>query len=290
MYILIGVYGLAMLFVFVFSMGQLYLAWVVFRRGCSSDPLLPKPLALPFVTVQLPIYNEALVVERLLDAVTSMDYPVDRWEIQLLDDSTDETSQIIQRYLSQLGTDIKIYHIRRSDRQGYKAGALAEALPLARGAVIAIFDADFVPPIDFLRRTVPYFEPTPQLGFIQTRWGHINEDYNLLTRLQAFGLDGHFFVEQSARAAQKYFTNFNGTAGLWRKDCIVEAGGWQSDTLTEDLDLSYRAQFLGWRYLYLSKLVCPAELPTNIFDIKQQQRRWNRGAAQNARNTYCICF
>ena len=290
MYILMSIYILAALFVFAFSMGQAYLACIVVLRGDKPAPSLPNPAQLPYVTVQLPIYNEALVVERLINAVVKMSYPTDRWEIQILDDSTDETSEIIQRHLRRLDASMSIHHIRRTQRSDYKAGALSEALPRAKGAIIAIFDADFIPPVDFLERTVPYFRDRPKLGFIQTRWGHINEEENLLTRLQAFGLNGHFFIEQSARAEQKYFTNFNGSAGLWRRSCIIEAGNWKSDTLTEDLDLSYRAHFLGWRYLYLSDLVCPAELPSNMSDVKQQQRRWNRGAAQNARKHLLALF
>ena len=270
-------------FICVFSVAQLHMAWVALRlreeallRGLSAKKI-------PFVSVQLPLYNEPFVVERLLRAVTSMDYPRDSWEIQVLDDSTDETSRIIESLLAELASRVNICHIRREERRGYKAGALAAALPTARGEVIAIFDADFVPPADFLLRTVPYLATFPRLGFLQCRWGHINERENLWTRLQAFGLNAHFFVEQCARNRKKYFTNFNGTAGLWRKECILESGGWQSDTLTEDLDLSYRAQLLGWRYLYLHQVVCPAELPTQMHHIKKQQYRWSKGAAQNAK-------
>ena len=235
------------------------------------------------MTIQLPIYNESEVIERLLRHILALDYPTDKWEVQILDDSTDETTSMIEGLLSKWQAEVPVYHIRRSARKGFKAGALAAAQPAARGEVLAIFDADFVPPKDFLRRTVPYFEESDFVGFVQTRWGHLNEQQNQLTQLQAFGLNGHFFVEQSARYAAGYFTHFNGTAGLWRRQCILDAGGWQSDTLTEDLDLSYRAQLSGWKGRYLHHVVCPAELPAHMCDIKQQQKRWIKGAAQTAK-------
>lgn len=282
--ILLG-YFLALSFIFVFSIGQLHLALVacLTKSRKALSPLAQHAENVPFVSVQLPIYNEPYVVERLLRQVAAMDYPAKRWEIQILDDSTDETSNQIRKLLPKLSTQVPMYHLRRKVRKGYKAGALSAAIHCAKGEIIAIFDADFLPPRDFLLRTVPYFENGARVGFVQTRWGHLNERANLLTRLQAFGLNGHFAIEQVARNAKGYFTNFNGTAGLWRKACLIDAGNWQSDTLTEDLDMSYRAQFRDWKYHYLYEVICPAELPTHIGDLKQQQKRWAKGAAETAK-------
>jgi cellulose synthase/poly-beta-1,6-N-acetylglucosamine synthase-like glycosyltransferase len=237
----------------------------------------------PTVTIQLPIYNEKYVVERLIDAVTMIDYPAEKLEIQILDDSTDETSGIIYQKLDWLknsGLDIK--HIHRSTRAGFKAGALDEGLRSAKGEFIAIFDSDFIPDKSFLQNTLPHFVD-PAIGVVQTRWGHINKDYSLITRLQAFGLDAHFSIEQSARSQAGSFINFNGTCGIWRKKCIEDAGGWSADTLTEDLDLSYRAQLKGWKFTYLEDVVTPGELPVLMPVIKLQQYRWNKGAAETAR-------
>lgn len=238
----------------------------------------------PIVTVQLPVYNERYVVGRLIDAACAMIYPRDKMEIQLLDDSTDETVDVIgglvEKY-QKLGFDIK--HIRRPNRQGYKAGALKEGLACARGEFIAIFDADFVPRQDFLLKTIPHFNTDPNIGMVQTRWEHLNFDYSLLTRTQAMALDGHFVIEQSVRNKVGYFINFNGTAGVWRKKTIEDAGNWQADTLTEDLDLSYRAQLKGWRFVYLNDVTSPAELPSEINALKSQQFRWTKGAIETAR-------
>ena len=229
------------------------------------------------------MYNERYVIERLMAAVAAFDYPKKLLEIQLLDDSTDDTVDIIARkaadYQAQ-GFDIK--HIRRADRTGFKAGALAHGLTLARGEFIAIFDADFVPKPNYLKESIPYFSD-PEVGVVQSRWGHLNEDYSLITRMQAFGLDAHFTVEQVGRNAGGHFINFNGTAGVWRKSTITDAGGWSADTLTEDLDLSYRAQQRGWRFVYLEGLVSPAELPVTVPAVKSQQYRWTKGAAECAR-------
>ncbi|MFN4147692.1 MAG: cellulose synthase family protein, partial [Runella sp.] len=239
--------------------------------------------ALPKVTVQLPIYNERYVVERLLESVAALDYPREHLEIQILDDSTDETTALIASRLPHLRQQgLEFQHLRRTNREGFKAGALAYGLPKAKGELIAIFDADFVPDPDFLRQTVPYFQ-NPTIGVVQTRWGHLNADYSLLTRMQAFGLDGHFVVEQGGRNAAGHFINFNGTAGVWRKTCIQEAGGWSADTLTEDLDLSYRAQIKGWQFVYLEEVETPAELPATMPALKSQQYRWMKGAAECAR-------
>lgn len=238
---------------------------------------------LPMVTVQLPLYNEQYVVERLVDSVAALDYPRQLLEVQVLDDSTDETTaivaEIVERYRS-LG--LNIHHIHRTDRVGYKAGALREGLREAKGELVAIFDADFTPKKDFLLRTVPFFGDS-QVGMVQTRWGHINRDYSMLTQAQAIGIDGHFGVEQGARAWSGLLLNFNGTAGIWRRRAIDEAGGWLERTLTEDLDLSYRAQLKGWKMVYLPEVVCPAELPVQLHGFKTQQRRWAKGSIQTAK-------
>lgn len=237
----------------------------------------------PVVTVQLPVYNEMYVLERLIDAVAAMDYPADKLEIQVLDDSTDETREIAElavRRLAARGVDIKYLH--RTDRTGFKAGALDAGLKVARGEFITIFDADFVPPTDFLRKTVPYFVDD-RLAVVQARWGHLNQSYSLLTKVQAVMLDGHFVLEHGGRNRSGCFFNFNGTAGVWRRTAIDDAGGWQHDTLTEDLDLSYRAQLRGWRFCFLPGLVAPAELPVEMNAFKSQQHRWAKGSIQTCR-------
>jgi cellulose synthase/poly-beta-1,6-N-acetylglucosamine synthase-like glycosyltransferase len=237
----------------------------------------------PFVTVQLPIFNELYVCERLLAAVCRLDYPRELLEIQVLDDSTDETSEILKAAITtwqQQGTTIAYLH--RQDRCGYKAGALAAGTAVARGEFIAIFDADFLPEPNWLVHTLAHFGD-PKVGIVQTRWGHTNRKYSLLTRLQALGIDGHFAVEQQARSANGYLLNFNGTAGIWRRQAIDDGGGWQADTLAEDMDLSYRAQFAGWQALYENSIVAPAELPVSIVAFKLQQFRWAKGSIQCAR-------
>lgn len=235
------------------------------------------------VTVQLPIFNEKYTVERLLRAVTRLDYPADRLQIQVLDDSTDDTydlvKQLVEEYQAR-GVNIELIH--RVDRTGYKAGALQNGLQTASGELVAIFDADFVPKPDWLKRTVPPFQ-NPKLGCLQTRWGHTNQQYNSLTRAEAMGIDGHFIIEQTVRSKNGFFLNFNGTAGLWRRACIEDAGGWQWDTLTEDLDLSYRAQMRGWKFDYLPDVVVPAELPPQVEAYKKQQFRWAKGSFQVVR-------
>ncbi|HLO32568.1 MAG TPA: cellulose synthase family protein, partial [Anaerolineales bacterium] len=237
----------------------------------------------PPVTVQLPIFNEKYTIERLLNAVTRLDYPADRLQIQVLDDSTDDTfdllSKLVEEYKSR-GGNIELIH--RVDRTGYKAGALGNGLLTATGELVAIFDADFVPKPDWLKQTVPSFQ-NPRLGCLQTRWGHTNQQYNSLTRAEAMGIDGHFIIEQTVRSKNGFFLNFNGTAGLWRRACIEDAGGWQWDTLTEDLDLSYRAQMRGWKFDYLPDVVVPAELPPQVEAYKKQQFRWAKGSFQVVR-------
>lgn len=238
---------------------------------------------LPVVTVQLPIFNEMYVVERLLRSVSELDYPLDRLQIQVLDDSTDETRELTSSCTAKLqkrGYDVELIH--RVDRSGFKAGALENGLATARGEFICILDADFVPPPHLLRRTIDFFTD-PKIGMIQTRWGHLNRAYSLLTRVQAMFLDGHLLLEQTARSRSGRFFNFNGTAGLWRKTCIEQAGGWQHDTLTEDLDLSYRAQLAGWRFVFLPDVVTPAELPVDMNGFKSQQHRWTKGSIQTCK-------
>ena len=233
--------------------------------------------------MQLPIYNERNVAERVIRAAASMDYPRDRLEIQVLDDSVDETKQIIDRLVEKLareGLDIKA--IRREDRDGYKAGALANGTALARGEFLAVFDADFVPGPDFLRRALPPFLADAKIAFVQTRWGHLNRDENILTICLALGIDGHFLVEQPARAKSGLFMNFNGTAGVWRRQAIEDAGGWSSRTLTEDLDLSYRVLLAGWKPCYIEDVAVPSELPATITGAKSQQFRWAKGSIQTA--------
>jgi cellulose synthase/poly-beta-1,6-N-acetylglucosamine synthase-like glycosyltransferase len=235
---------------------------------------------LPRVTVQLPIFNEQYVVDRLLDAVCKLDYPREKLDIQLLDDSTDETIEVartlVERYAT-LGHPVSYLH--RDNRRGFKAGALEEGLKTAKGEFVAIFDADFVPPPDFLLKCIHHFAD-PKIGMVQTRWTHINRNYSLLTEVEAILLDGHFVLEHSGRARSGVFFNFNGTAGMWRRTAIDEAGGWQHDTLTEDTDLSYRAQLKGWKFLYLQDVECPAELPVEMTAFKTQQARWAKGLIQ----------
>ncbi len=238
---------------------------------------------LPVVTTQVPIYNEINVAERIIDAVAAFDYPRDKHEIQVLDDSTDETSELIARKVKELqGQGIRIEHIRRSNREGFKAGALKYGVEKAQGELLTVFDADFVPKKDFLRQAAPFFMMQPELGFVQGRWEHLNSRENLITWFQSIGIDGHFAIEQSARNWNGLFMNFNGTAGIFRKCAVLDAGNWKSDTLTEDLDLSYRLQLGGWSCRYLIDLVAPAEIPSNIQAFKSQQFRWAKGSIQTA--------
>jgi cellulose synthase/poly-beta-1,6-N-acetylglucosamine synthase-like glycosyltransferase len=276
-------YLVALVGLFLYGMNayvMLALHWWWNRRPFRETP--PPPAVWPRVTVQLPLYNEQYVARRLLEAVGALDYPSDRLEIQVLDDSTDGTTEILADTATRLrARGLTVIHLRREVRAGFKAGALAAGLREAQGEFVAIFDADFVPPSDFLRKTIPHFaEPT--VAVVQTRWGHLNRDFSLLTGAQSLGIDGHFGVEQPARCRGKLLLNFNGTAGVWRKAAIEDAGGWAHDTLTEDLDLSYRAQLCGWRIVYLPDLVCPAELPVLITGFKSQQRRWATGSIQTA--------
>jgi len=286
-YFLFAIYCVALTYITCFCLLQFHLLYFYKKHHSreAKNPPTPEelPKELPFVTIQLPVFNEQYVVERLVDQIVKLDYPKDKYEIHLLDDSTDETIEIsrnkVNEYKSK-GFNIELIH--RTDRTGYKAGALKEAMSRAKGNFIAIFDADFLPRTDFLKATVPYFN-NPKIGLVQTRWEHINEGYSVLTRLQAMQLNVHFTVEQQGRKAGNCLLQFNGTAGVWRRSCIEDAGGWEADTLTEDLDLSYRAQLKGWDISYLEKFGSPAELPAEMNGLKSQQFRWMKGGAENAR-------
>jgi cellulose synthase/poly-beta-1,6-N-acetylglucosamine synthase-like glycosyltransferase len=281
---LVVFYSASLLFIFLYSLIQLNLTLWYLKGRARVDDLgdgWGELDVLPFVTIQLPIYNERYVVERLIDAVASFDYPRDRFEIQVLDDSTDETVPIIvDAVASWRERGVDMARLARPERKGFKAGALQYGMQTAKGEFIAIFDADFVPQRDFLRQTLPWFRD--DVGVVQTRWEHINQNYSILTRLQAFALDAHFSIEQGGRNVAGHFINFNGTAGIWRKKTIEDAGGWQADTLTEDLDLSYRAQLKGWKFVFREEIASPAELPVAMSAIKSQQYRWTKGAAETA--------
>jgi cellulose synthase/poly-beta-1,6-N-acetylglucosamine synthase-like glycosyltransferase len=277
-------YILSLTILFVFGLHGFIMIYYYLKYKDKKHPAVQLVGDYPTVTVQLPVYNERYVVDRLIEASCAMIYPKEKLEIQVLDDSTDETVEVIAALVEKykkLG--FTIHHIHRMNRQGFKAGALREGLEVARGEFIAIFDADFVPKQDFLLKTIPHFLSDRRVGMVQTRWEHLNADYSLLTRTQAMALDGHFVIEQSVRNKVGYFINFNGTAGVWRKSAILDAGNWQADTLTEDLDLSYRAQLRGWRFIYLNDVTSPAELPSEINALKSQQFRWTKGAIETAR-------
>ena len=284
---IIVIYSTALILIFMYALAQLNLLfnYLSAKKNESKAPKfnLSNAHEVPFVTIQLPVYNELYVMERLLDNIVELDYPSDKLEIQVLDDSTDESIKTTAKQIKELqqkGYDIQ--HIRRQNRKGFKAGALKEGLKIAKGDFIAIFDADFLPQSDWLLRTIPYFKDS-QIGVVQTRWSHINRNYSILTKVQAFALDAHFTLEQVGRSAKGHFINFNGTAGVWRKDCILDAGNWEGDTLTEDLDLSYRAQLKEWKFKYLEDVETPAELPVVISAARSQQFRWNKGGAENFR-------
>ena len=284
-------YGLALMLLFLYNCGQLSLIIIYIRserkrRVAALSTTTLSAAELPRVTVQLPVYNELYVVERLIDAVVRLQYPKDKLDIQLLDDSTDETVELIARKVTDYQQQgFAIEHVRRPERKGFKAGALAYGLEFAKGEFIAIFDADFVPDPEFLLKTIPHFTD-PKVAIVQTRWEHLNEEFSLMTQLQAFGLNAHFTIEQSGRHAGGFLANFNGTGGVWRKVAITDAGGWQCDTLTEDLDLSYRAQLRGWKFVYREDIGSPAELPVAMNALKSQQYRWMKGAAECARKLF----
>ncbi|MDX1682101.1 MAG: glycosyltransferase family 2 protein [Phycisphaeraceae bacterium] len=265
-----------------YGLHRWWLVWMFYRHRADQTRPPSRFKQLPTVTVQLPMYNEGRVAERVIDAACRLDYPTDRLQIQVLDDSTDDSADIaaehVQRWADR-GVNIELRH--REDRTGYKAGALAEGLDSATGDLIAIFDADFVPERDFLRRTVHHFTD-PDVGMVQTRWTHLNGEDSELTRAQAIFLDAHFIVEHGARHTSGRWINFNGTAGIWRRAAIDQAGGWEHDTLTEDVDLSYRCQLAGWKFVYTPRVRCPAELPPEINAFKSQQHRWTKGSIQAA--------
>ena len=283
--ILMVVYAACLILIFFYAISQLSLLLNYIRQKKQIDKEatfdLKNPEEVPFVTIQLPVFNELYVVERLLEHVSKIEYPKEKLEIQVLDDSTDESVDITSKKVAELiDQGIDIVHIRRSNREGFKAGALKEGLKTASGEFIAIFDADFTPKKDWLLQTIPFFK-NEKIGVVQTRWGHINRDYSILTKVQAFALDMHFTLEQVGRNYGGHFMNFNGTAGVWRKTCIEDAGNWEGDTLTEDLDLSYRAQLKGWKFKYLEDVETPAELPVVMSAVRSQQFRWNKGGAEN---------
>ncbi|MBV1923310.1 MAG: glycosyltransferase family 2 protein [Flavobacteriaceae bacterium] len=286
-YIIITIYSIALILIFMYAVAQLNLLFNYLKNKKKEDLSekfdFSNSEEIPLVTIQLPVYNELYVMDRLLKNIAKIDYPSEKLEIQVLDDSTDEslisTAQQIKE-LQQTGLDIQ--HITRTNREGFKAGALKEGLISAKGEYIAIFDADFLPKPCWLKRTIPYFKNS-EIGVVQTRWGHINRDYSILTRIQAFALDAHFTLEQVGRNSKGHFINFNGTAGVWRKECIIDAGNWEGDTLTEDLDLSYRAQLKKWKFKFLEEVETPAELPVVISAARTQQFRWNKGGAENFR-------
>jgi cellulose synthase/poly-beta-1,6-N-acetylglucosamine synthase-like glycosyltransferase len=276
-------YFVVMIILAMYGIHRYALVYHFFKNRKHIAPPPPEIAEWPRVTVQLPIYNERYVIERLVDAIAQFDYPRELLDIQVLDDSTDETQEVarncVERY-QQLG--LPIAYIHRDNREGFKAGALQEGLKAAQGEFVAIFDADFIPPADFLRNTVPYFTDA-KLAMVQTRWSYINRNYSKLTEVEAILLDGHFVVEHSARFRSGLFFNFNGTAGIWRRAAIEDAGGWQHDTLTEDTDLSYRAQLRGWQFIYLPDIECPSELPVEMNAFKSQQARWAKGLMQTAK-------
>ncbi len=290
--LLFAIYLLLLLFLSLYSFHAYSILFYYLRLhrkrllGEGSNPQFSGP-HYPFVTIQLPIYNEKYVVARLINSVINIDYPKERYEIQILDDSTDETtfilSNLVEKY-SSLGYNITLHH--REDRKGFKAGALAEGMNSARGEFIAIFDSDFIVPPDFLKRTLPYFYNSPssvKVAAVQTRWGHLNRDYSILTQGQALALDEHFLFEQDIKCRKGLFINFNGTCGIWRREAIEKAGGWHDDTLTEDLDLSYRVQLQGYKILFIPDLVCPGELPVDVNGFKKQQFRWTKGGIEVAK-------
>lgn len=290
--LVLGLFFFLLFIIFLYSLAQLHLLSHFFksRKNQVSEELLDLSAEVPFVTVQLPIYNEKKVVERLLKNIAELTYPSKKLEIQVLDDSTDDSVHLTASLISELrSSGIKIRHIRRNNREGFKAGALKVGLESAKGEFIAVFDSDFLPEKDWLLKTLPHFKAR-NIGVVQTRWGHLNRNFSLLTKLQAFLLDYHFVLEQSGRNQGKHFINFNGTAGIWRKACILDAGNWNGETLTEDLDLSYRAQLKGWKFVYLQSVETKAELPVTISAARSQQFRWNKGAAENFQKNYYKLF
>ncbi len=281
--IVLVVYILTMIVLLIFASHGIIMLFY-YRKYIKNVPEFDDDISFDKkVTIQLPLYNEQYVAERLIDSVCKIDYPTNLMEIQVLDDSTDITKDIVKKLVEVKQKEgFNIQQIRRENRKGYKAGALKAGLQKATGELIAIFDADFVPKPDFLKKTLKYFT-NPKIGMVQTRWEHLNEDYSILTRIQALALNGHFVMEQPIRNRAGFFINFNGTGGVWRKECIEDAGNWHDDTITEDLDLSYRAQLNGWKFVYLKDFTTPAELPAEMNALKAQQFRWTKGAIETAK-------
>ena len=287
---IIVLYTVSLLLILMYAIAQLNLLinYLNAKKKTAQCPLFDfeNPEEIPVVTIQLPVYNEMYVIQRLLDNIAKIKYPREKLEIQVLDDSTDESLKTTALKIKELqATGLDINHITRSNRSGFKAGALKQGLEIAKGEYIAIFDADFLPQHNWLYKTIPYFKDL-EIGVVQTRWGHINKNYSLLTKVQAFALDAHFTLEQVGRNTKGHFINFNGTAGAWRRSCILDAGNWEGDTLTEDLDLSYRAQLKNWKFKYLEEVETPAELPVVISAARSQQFRWNKGGAENFQKMY----
>ena len=284
-FLVMGLYSLCLLLIFFYSLAQLNLLFNYIKAQKNKPTLTNLDttdlLNVPYVTIQLPVFNELYVMERLLECINKIEYPRERLEIQVLDDSTDESVELTEKLVQKLQKGgLDILQIRRKKRVGFKAGALKEGLETAKGEFIAIFDADFLPRKDWLLKTIPQFD-SPEIGVVQTCWEHINHNYSVLTQVQAFALDAHFTLEQVGRNAKNHFINFNGTAGVWRKKTIIDAGNWEVDTLTEDLDLSYRAQLKNWKFKYLEDVKTPSELPVVMSAIRSQQFRWNKGGAEN---------
>ena len=284
-------YFAVMIVLAIYGVHRYTLCYLYYKYRKNYDPKPPRHFdELPRVTVQLPIFNEQFVIDRLIEAVCAMEYPREKLEIQVLDDSTDETTQvasaIVDRYAA-LGHPI--VYIHRTNRHGFKAGALDAGLKIATGEFVAIFDADFVPPPDWLMKVIHHFAE-PEIGMVQTRWTHLNRDYSMLTQIEAILLDGHFVLEHGARVRTGEFFNFNGTAGMWRRKAIYDGGGWQHDTLTEDTDLSYRSQLAGWKFKYLPEIECPSELPIEMTAFKTQQARWAKGLIQTSIKLLPVIF
>jgi cellulose synthase/poly-beta-1,6-N-acetylglucosamine synthase-like glycosyltransferase len=287
---LIAIYFLMLGVLVLYGAHRFFLTYLYLKNKTAIIKAAKEFEILPRVTIQLPLFNEMYVAKRLIDHVVKIDYPRDRLEIQVLDDSTDETVKIAGErvaYYQKKGFDI--HYIHRPNREGFKAGALDEGMKIAKGDYIGIFDADFIPQPDFIKNTIHYFTD-PKIAMVQTRWGHINEKFSLLTRVQTIFLDGHFVIEQMARNRSGRFFNFNGTSGIWRKTAIIDGGGWEHDTLTEDLDLSYRVQLKGWEFVYLVHYATPAELPLDIVAFKCQQHRWTKGSVQVAKKLLKAIF
>lgn len=283
--IIISLYAICLLFILLFGAGQLALLLAYLKNNKKKSKVIPL-VNYPHVTIQLPVYNERFVIERLLNAVAGMEYPASKLEIQVLDDSTDDTVEICRKMVNSFrASGVDIVHLHRAHRDGFKAGALQEGLLQAKGEFIVIFDADFIPGINFLAETLPYFS-TEQTGLVQTRWGHTNPNQSWLTKAQELGLNAHFIIDQQSRDKSSLFMNFNGTAGVWRKTCIIDSGGWQSDTLTEDLDLSYRAQIRGWKFRYCPNVITPAQLPFLLNAVRSQQYRWIKGGIETSKKIF----